>query len=73
MLICLPPRYFQLIKAHCDTALINKPAAVRQLNGDLHEISRTVMKYHVNYQTNHHITQFVCSAVYNMCFVLQGA
>eukprot|EP00434_Breviolum_minutum_P014230 symbB.v1.2.012549.t1/scaffold819.1/size162441/20 len=28
-------QYFQLIKAHCDTALINKPAAVRQLNGKL--------------------------------------
>lgn len=29
------PRYFQLIKAHCDTTLINKPAAVRLLNGSL--------------------------------------
>ncbi|CAK9024905.1 unnamed protein product [Durusdinium trenchii] len=28
-------KYFQLIKAHCDTTLINKPAAVRQLNGKL--------------------------------------
>lgn len=28
-------QYFQLIKAHCDTTLINKPEAVRQLNGKL--------------------------------------
>ena len=34
-LICFALRYFQLIKAHCDTTLINKPAAVRQLNGSI--------------------------------------
>jgi len=39
-------KYFQLVKAHCDHTLMNKPEAVRELNGKLFPIIVDAFKRH---------------------------